>query len=84
MTRHAPVGRVKSNNVANPLNRDSLADLAPHRIGEDGHSTQVTPAVEELAVACACGSGVRKFSPADVRALRCQWSCGRPRCQPST
>jgi hypothetical protein len=81
---HRPVGRIKSNNVGNPLLRDSLADLAPHRIGEDDHSTQVTPAVEELAVACACGKGSRKFPQADVRAGRCQWSCGRRRCEPST
>ena len=78
------MGSRKSRSVGSAIGSDSLSDLAPHRIGEGGHSTQVSAAVPELDVACACGKGRRKFPTADVRAGRCQWGCGRRGCEPST
>jgi len=50
----------------------------------DRTAVVVEAAVPELAVACACGKSTRKFPTADVRAGRCQWSCGRRGCEPST
>ncbi len=50
----------------------------------DRTATVIEPAVDELPVACECGKAARKFPTADVRAGRCQWWCGRRRCEPST
>ena len=50
---------------------------------DDRTGTVVEPAVETLAVSCACGKESRPFPQADVRAGTCQWWCGRRGCEES-